>query len=149
MEFRAVTVTDADLLADLFSDLDPKFFRPHAFTPEAAAAIAHRTGRDLYAMLLDDGRPVAYGMLRGWDDGFDTPMLGVAVRDDSRGRGLGRLMMGFLHAEAQARGAALVKLRVHPHNAAARRLYESMGYAYHGADRGELLMTRQVDEPPG
>ena len=86
-------------------------------------------------------------MLRGWDEGYAVPSLGIAVRTSAQGRGLGRLMMAHLHAEAGRRGATVVRLRVHPDNVRARRLYESLGYAYAGEDRGELVML--VDLEPG
>ena len=101
----------------------------------------------MYAILIDGSRAVAYGLLRGWDDGYTTPMLGVAVRSHSRGRGFGRLMMEALHAEARRRGAELVKLRVDRGNMVARRLYEAMAYTYQGEERGELLMVKRLGEP--
>ena len=139
--FRVVGPTDAEALADVFAELDSTFFRPHAFTPLHARWIAERAGRDLYALLLVDGRPVAYGMLRGWDEGYETPSLGIAVRSSEQHKGYGRALMHRLHEAARRRGAALVRLRVHPDNARARRLYERLGYRYRGVERGELLMT--------
>jgi len=138
LEFRVVGPGDAQALAEVFSDIDETFFRPHPFTESEAMRIADHVGKDAYAILLDGQRPVAYGMLRGWDEGYRTPSLGIAVRTDSQGRGFGRLMMAHLHAEARRRGAVQVRLRVHPDNIRARRLYESIGYEYAGEDRGEL-----------
>lgn len=143
-EFRVVGPGDAEALADVFSEIDTTFFRPHPFTRREAWRIASRTGRDLYALLLIDGRPVAYGMLRGWDEGFDTPSLGIAVRTTDQHKGYGRALMGRLHEAARNRGAGLVRLRVHADNARARRLYERLGYRYRGTERGELLMTRPL-----
>jgi [ribosomal protein S18]-alanine N-acetyltransferase len=141
VEYRVVGPSDESILAELFANIDDTFFRPHPFTPEEARSIANRRGRDVYAVMADGLRPVAYGMLRGWDEGYSVPSLGIAVRTDAQGRGCGRLMMEHLHAEALARGADQVRLRVHPENVRARRLYESMGYVYDGEDRGELVMV--------
>ena len=143
-EFRIIGPGDQDLLAEVFSGLGEPFFRPHAFTPEEAQRLADYSGRDVYALLLDNGRPVAYGMLRGWDEGYSTPSVGIAVRDGVRGTGYGRLLMAHLHAEATARGAVQLRLRVHPDNVNARHLYESLGYEYRGTDRGELVMIVDV-----
>ncbi len=140
LEFRVVGPLDVDLLADIFGEIDQAFFRPHPFTPEEARSIAHRDGSDLYALLLDNGRPVAYGMLRGWDEGYATPSLGIAVRTSQQRRGFGRAMMASLHTAALGRGSPGVRLRVHRDNLPARRLYESLGYVYQGEDRGELVM---------
>ena len=98
----------------LSNDIDRRFLRPHPFTADEARRIANHEGDDVYAIPHDEGRPVAYGMLRGWDSGFETPSLGVAVRTDSHRRGFGRLMMAHLHEGARAHGAASVSLRLHP-----------------------------------
>ena len=132
----------------VFTDIDESFFRPHPFTPGEAVRIANQVGRDVYALLVDGDRPVAYGMLRGWEEGYETPSLGIAVRTSSQRQGLGRLMMSHLHAEAKRRGAVVVRLRVHPDNLRARRLYESIGYGYAGEDRGELVMLIDLDRGP-
>jgi ribosomal protein S18 acetylase RimI-like enzyme len=141
VRFRVVGPGDETLLADLFAGLDATYFRPHPLTSTEAERIVLKSGRDVYAMLIDDEGAVAYGMLRGWDEGYAVPSLGIAVRTGMHGRGLGRAMMTHLHHEAQARGANMVRLRVHPDNRRARQLYESMGYEYRGEERAELLMV--------
>jgi ribosomal protein S18 acetylase RimI-like enzyme len=145
VEFRVVGPSDAAMLADIFTEIDEAFFRPHPFTPDEARRIADEGGRDTYALLLEDGRATAYGMLRGWTEGYPVPSLGIAVRTSAQGRGLGRLMMAHLQAEAMRRGATVVRLRVHPDNTRARRLYETLGYAYAGEDRGELVMLLNLE----
>ena len=145
MEFRIIGLADEATLAEIFTDINEAFFRPHPFNRDEARRIAGRTGRDTYALLVEGKRAVAYGLLRGWDEGYPVPSLGIAVRTSAQGRGLGRLMMAHLHAEAARRGATVVRLRVHPDNVKARRLYESLGYAYAGEDRGELVMLVDLD----
>ena len=131
---------DEGQLTELFAQLDQTFFRPHPMTAEEARRIAHYPGRDVYLVHEIDGQAVAYGFLRGWDEGYDVPSLGVAVRDDSQGQGYGRSMMLALHSRAEAGGASRIRLRVHPNNARARTLYESLGYREAGMERGEILM---------
>lgn len=63
--FRTVRPEDAEILADVFSDIDTRFFRPHPFTTRQAQRMASRTGRDVYALLPVAGRPVGYGMYSG------------------------------------------------------------------------------------
>ena len=145
VEFHIAKSEDEELLADLFADMDTTFFRPHPLTAGEARRLANYPGRDVYAILAVDERPVAYGLLRGWDEGYPTPSLGVAVRTSAQGRGYGRLMMESLHAVARARGASRVRLRVHPDNTVARHLYESLGYRYDGEERGELVMVVDVE----
>lgn len=128
------------MLAELFGSLDSVRFHPHPLNAEEAERLVRYRGRDVYAVLESEGRFVAYGLLRGWDEGFAVPSLGIGVRRDVQRRGHGRRMMVWLGEEAHRRGADRIRLRVHPDNAAARGLYESLGYAYAGEDRGELVM---------
>lgn len=144
IEFRAVRPGDERLLLSLLEGIDPTFFRPHAFTEDEVARISSHVGRDLYAMLLEDGQPMAYGLLRGLDEGYPVPSLGVAVRSEARRRGYARRTVAAIHQEARRRGIGAVRLRVHEENGPARRLYESFGYRYDGEDRGELVMRLEL-----
>ena len=67
-------------------------------------------------------------MLRGWDEGYTIPSLGVAAASEYRGTGLGRLMMDYLHAVARLSGAPSIMLRVYKGNEAAVQLYQRLGY---------------------
>jgi ribosomal protein S18 acetylase RimI-like enzyme len=143
--FQVIGRDDEALLVDLFSEIDTRFFRPHPFTREQAHRIATSEQGDVYAALLESGRAVAYGMLRGLAEGYPIPTLGIAVRAPDRGRGLGRAMMLALQAEARRRGATILRLRVDADNTVARNLYESLGYHYIGIDRGELVMVLDLE----
>lgn len=139
-----LTPRDSVELAALFAELDTSTFHPHAMDADGAALIAGLEGADVYRVLEVDGRLVAYGLLRGWDEGFSVPSLGVAVRIPDQGKGYGRETMLRLHDEARERGAERVRLRVAHGNARARRLYESLGYVAQGDERGELLMLLEL-----
>jgi [ribosomal protein S18]-alanine N-acetyltransferase len=132
---------DEAALADLFAGIDTTHFHPHAMDAAGAAVVVAYRGQDVYRVLVADGRSVAYGILRGWDEGYSVPSLGVAVRTSDQGRGYGREAMRQLHADARTRGATSVRLRVAHANVRARRLYASMGYEERGEERGELLMV--------
>jgi [ribosomal protein S18]-alanine N-acetyltransferase len=105
-------------------------FHPHPFDAVEAHRRAVYDGLDEYHVALHDGTIVAYGMLRGWDEGYDVPSLGLAVDDAWQRRGIGRRMLVYLHDIARARKASRVRLRVDRDNKAARRLYESIGYEF-------------------
>jgi ribosomal-protein-alanine N-acetyltransferase len=116
---------------------DAGFFQPHPFTDEAVEQILHSTHTDLYYVLVEGQEVLGYGMLRGWDEGYDVPSLGIAIHPRVRGTGLGRLLMHFLEAAAKCQGAQRVRLRVKLQNAAAARLYESLGYQFRAEEDGE------------
>lgn len=116
-------------------------FHPHPLTAEEGAKLVRYEGRDLFYAMVCGDEIVSYGMLRGWDEGYDVPSLGIAVDPSVEGRGYGRLMMLFLHASARLRGARHVRLKVYPSNQRAVRLYESLGYRFDEVDREQLVGT--------
>jgi ribosomal protein S18 acetylase RimI-like enzyme len=143
LEFRRVGPGLEGGLAALFAALDGggdgRWFHPHPLTAAEAARLCAYRGRDLYYAAADQGGVLAYGLLRGWDEGYEVPSLGVAVHPAARGGGLAKAFMLFLHAAAAARGARQVRLKVYPDNTPARRLYEGLGYRLGPAAGGQLL----------
>ena len=121
-----------------------KHFHPHPLTALEAERRCHYQGPDLYYILVEDGRVLGYGMLRGWDEGYAIPSLGIAIHPSERGKGLGKAFMHFLHAAAGRKGATQVRLKVHPDNTAAVALYEELGYTFHGQERGQLVGTLEL-----
>ena len=119
------------------------FTRIHSRGEEAEARCAYG-GHDLYYVLGSAQRILAYGMLRGWDEGFDVPSLGLAVAPDSRRRGFGILMLEFLHAAAGCRGAESVRLTLYAANEEARSLYARFGYRFAERAPGVLVGTRSL-----
>lgn len=160
MQLRPATPADEDGLATLFLALaragDERLFHPHPLTHETArnvclhqAATGRRPHDEYHVVALpsEDGASetvVAYGMLRGWAEGHETPSLGIAVHPDHRGRGIARQLMDHLHAVAAARGAARVRLKVYRQNLAAVRLYESLAYEFEAFSETELLGFRTL-----
>lgn len=130
---RRIGSADTEILRRFFETLSADAdamarFHPHPFTAEHAVTIAQYNGRDYYAAMLTGDGMVAYGMLRGWDEGYEIPSLGIIVSGVYRGLGFGRVMMDHLHAVARARGAMTIRLKVYKTNTAAAHLYRRMGY---------------------
>jgi ribosomal-protein-alanine N-acetyltransferase len=152
LEIRRLTTDWKPSLLVFFHALeavdDAGFFQPHPFTDEAIERILHNTHRDLYYVLVEGQEVLGYGMLRGWDEGYDVPSLGIAIHPRVRGTGLGRVFMRFLEAAAKCNGAQRARLRVKLQNTAAARLYESLGYQFHadedGAYRVGFLELRSI-----
>jgi ribosomal-protein-alanine N-acetyltransferase len=117
-----------------FQDLkaygDDFFFSPHLTDIDSIRGIASHDTKDMYYMLVDQGSILGYGMLRGWDEGYQIPSLGIAIHPSARNRGLGKLFMDILHLFASQRGAEKVRLRVHLDNELAINLYKSLGYTF-------------------
>jgi len=120
-------------LARFFADLaalgDDAFFHPHPGDVATLRGIADSSGKDLYVVFLEGDVVRAYGLLRGWNEGYAVPSLGIAVHPDARATGLGWLMMEYLETMARHRGAPAIRLRVHKDNARAIAMYDRRGYA--------------------
>lgn len=149
LRVRAVRPDDGHILEDLFARIASGWFAPHDLGPAGARTIASHVGRDVYLIGFLGSVPVAYGMLRGWDEGYRIPALGIAIREGYRDRGLGREMMHALHEVVRRRGGDRVRLRVAPSNVRARHLYHSLGYEQVGVERGELVLLIDLDDTAG
>lgn len=138
----------ARFFADLAAAGDDEFFHPHAGDVASLRTIADQPGKDLYVVFVEGEDVHAYGLLRGWNEGYAVPSLGIAVHPNARATGLGRLVMEYLEAMARHRGTPAIRLRVHKDNARAIALYERRGYAMQ-ADAGDarLLVGMKSLEP--
>jgi [ribosomal protein S18]-alanine N-acetyltransferase len=156
IEFRRLAPELEGGLWDLFEALkangDEGSFHPHPLTREEAGYRCSYTGHDLFYAATCSGEVVGYGMLRGWDEGYAIPSLGIAVSPTYRGKGLARPFMVFLHAAARLRGAPAVRLKVYVSNVTARELYRTLGYQYERLDEEQLLgrldLPSRGERPP-
>lgn len=124
------TVALGRLFARVANDPKSGHFHPHPFSDTEAERICTLAGNDKYVGLRSGGDFRGYGMLRGWNDGFSIPSLGIYVAPELRGTGAARLLMQHLHLIAKLSGVTQVRLSVYKENLSAYRLYESMGYLF-------------------
>lgn len=115
------------------------FFAPHPFTKEMAQHIVRYKGKDLYYILVDESNILGYGMLRGWDEGYEIPSLGLFIHPNFRRVGLGKLLVLFLHLTAKHRGALKIRLTVNQDNLAAIQLYKKVGYDFREEFQGKKI----------
>ena len=143
LEFRLLGPDLETGLSELFRAFaqgqDHAFFHPHPMTDEEAKRLCGYRGRDLYYAACMGTAVLAYGLLRGWDEGYEIPSLGIAIHAEARGQGLARPFMAFLHAAAKARGATKVRLTVYNENQRAVELYRRMGYQFEAKNDRELV----------
>ena len=116
-----------------------KYFHPHPFSEEEAKKRSVYHGEDLYYVLSEGEEVIGYGMLRGWDEGYEVPSLGIIVHPDLRGEGMGKMFVHFLHAAAKRKGAKQVRIRVYPDNTVAVNLYKNIGYVLEGEEEGQTV----------
>lgn len=120
----------ASMLSELRTNGDERWFHPFPLDAVSANAIANAGGRDRFLIAVAAEEVLALGMLRGWDEGYDTPSLGIAVRPGARGRGIARALMVRLHDEARLAGSSRIRLTVDSANERAISLYVSLGYVF-------------------
>jgi ribosomal protein S18 acetylase RimI-like enzyme len=136
-----------DLLELLFEqvvkDGDDKMFHPHPFTKDYISKIVN--SKDMYFLMLINGDVAGYGLLRGWDEGFEIPSLGIYIVKSFRGRGLAVQLMHHMHLAASLHKASSVRLKVYKTNQSAVKLYTSLGYVLQEYDRYQLIGSKQLE----
>ena len=131
-----------DIIGDFFLGIQgERFFHPHVFDYENASKICSYTGKDLYYVMINDEDIVGYGLVRGWDEGFEIPSLGIYVSEKYRGLGIARMFMSFLHLSAKLKGSKQIRLKVYKDNLKAIRLYVSLGYVFKEHDDVQFVGT--------
>lgn len=75
--------------------------------------------------------------------GDEGEILNVAVRETSRRKGLGRLLLDTVLDEFRKRGVQMVYLEVRASNAAGQAFYEKLGFSQVGRRRGYYSHPRE------
>ena len=92
---------------------------------------------------------VGYIMLRGWDEGFQIPSLGICVHPAWQGFGVGRLLMQAAICVARLRRSPAVRLKVYPDNLRAIELYRSLGFTFSGqTENGQMVAVLGLERTP-
>ncbi|ETT32572.1 GNAT family N-acetyltransferase [Paenibacillus sp. FSL P4-0338] len=107
---------------------------------------------DTALIALIDNIPAGAAWYRLFDEtnqgyGFvdaQTPELGVAVRSDYRQRGVGIRLMQAITQQAVSEGYTALSLSVDPENQAAVRLYDRLGFQFHGISGTSWTMKLDI-----
>ncbi len=133
---RRLTASDAPALQAFHASLGPisqRRFFPHQYDDATVARALARAdrGEDRLLGLFDaDACMVGYFFL--WYFKERVPLLGIGLRDDLHGRGLGRQMMKRLIDEAVENGNEGIELTTMLDNERAFALYKKVGFRYTG-----------------
>lgn len=106
----------------------------------------------VFALVSREETPQGFAM--AWAAAGDAELLTIAVVPEARRRGVGAALLSAAGVAAHARGAVTMHLEVAEDNAAARALYERLGYeavgrrpAYYARESRRVdavLMTRRL-----
>ena len=95
-----------------------------------------------YFVAESDGEIAGHLFL--WDTDTAVPWLGVAVRDDFQGIGVGTCLLSSVFGLLREEGYGGLLLRTATDNTAAQRLYEKCGFARIGTHpSGEILYLKR------
>lgn len=119
--------------------LEVQLFLPDTWSPETFWSELAAPGR-WYAVAVErSGVLVGYAGLA--QTGSDADVQTIAVAPGAQGRGIGRLLLDALVAQAGGAGATSLLLEVRADNRPAQALYESVGF--------ERISTRRRYYQPG
>jgi ribosomal protein S18 acetylase RimI-like enzyme len=150
IEIRTATADDDAVLVAIDDSTWNEANSPAPATPGPRSFFDRLPPQDVLVAELD-GTVVGYAALSkpsAMPSHAHVALLnGIAVAPEAAGRGVGRRLVEAAVAEATARGARKISLRVLSTNPVARHLYESSGFVVEGVLREELLLGgRYVDD---
>jgi RimJ/RimL family protein N-acetyltransferase len=137
IEIHKLTKDDATSLSILLRSADKeysKYFTPFSFDIESINNILNKAIKNVYFGIYVETDLAGFYMLRGFDEGFETPSYGVWISPDFSRIGLAALTLRHCIAVCKLNGIKKVMLKVHPDNLAAKLLYEGWGFVQTGVD---------------
>jgi ribosomal protein S18 acetylase RimI-like enzyme len=151
---KRVSEADAESLGKFFAvvaadEESARFFHPHPLSTAFAACLCalQSSYRDRYYITRYHGQVAAYSMLRGWDEGYETPSFGGCTHPGLRGAGLGHLLLAHAIAESRAAGASRLRLTVYKENVAAVHIYRKFGFVFSDKNEHELIGLLNLGSP--
>ena len=142
MAVRAAGPDDAPAVAALLADFRNWWGHREPSDEEVQASVRRiMEGGDAVYLLAGDNEGVCQVRFRWsvWKSAEDAWLEDLYVRDDARGRGLGRELVEAAIALARERGARRIELDVNESNEAAIALYEACGFALEPKPPGRTL----------
>jgi len=149
MELRNLSLED---LAEVM-ELEREVFQSEAWSERNMSAEL-QAGHSHYIGAFDQSL-VGYAGLRLSPQDFAADIQTIAVKESSRGKGLGRRLMQQLIDRARANGSEKIFLEVKESNSAAIALYESLGFSkidirkkyYQPSGEDALVMLLEIRQP--
>ena len=135
IEIRELRADDASLIENFFDCMGKEsravFNRRDYNRRGILRACRTPDGCRRYFLALWQGIMVGYVFFLDWNTSI--PELGIAVRDDWQGRGLGHRLMEFAKERVRTAHKGGIQLTTHVANLRAQVLYESVGFVCMGS----------------
>ena len=130
-------------LAELFISLsingDEVFFYPHPLTASEARRLCYDTGLDQYFVATIKGRVIGYGMLRGWNEGYSFPSLGIATHPEHRNLRVLSFLISCCIEQARSSHATCLRLTVAEDRTSFIKFLERYGCTFQADRPGRLV----------
>lgn len=131
-EYRDLSPAEEPALVRFFEannrpEIRDRFF-PFPFTAETAARICRAPRKDRYFAAFEGGEIVCFGMLRGWDEGYEIPSFGLATDYRHHRRGHGWRMWSWAMGYAAELGAKKMRITTQTQNAPMLGMAEKLGF---------------------
>ena len=128
---RPIVSGDEDMINEFFAVMGPEstaFFNRGRGNQNGTLKFCREqnTDRRIYWMAELDGKMA--GLVFLWDLHTSIPWLGIAVREELKGRRLGRKLIQFAQDYALANGKGGIQLTTSLANIRGQCLYEAMGF---------------------
>lgn len=124
--------------------IDNNLFHPHELSYLGLNKAVLSNPLDYYVILIHNNYILSYGLLRGWQDGFEIPSLGIMVDKNHRGKGISIKMMSHLHETAGIKGSSKIRLSVYKINLSAINLYSKLGYVFSDKNHEEYIGIKEL-----
>ncbi|MGI9068869.1 MAG: GNAT family N-acetyltransferase [Pyrinomonadaceae bacterium] len=154
-EIRPLEPEDAAGLSEMLRSqpqVYTRFFTPFGFDEESILKILARRGQDVYMGVYWLDQIVGFFMLRGWNEGYETPAFGILIDERFRGYGVEMLSLETAKVICKLRGATRIMFKMHPENISIRAVARKTGFIQTGIEARSgnvvyhLEIKRRADE---
>lgn len=146
MLIREFQESDISMIEEFFDQMGTetiRFFNTNDVNRKFALKFINEKNKSIIRWLAEENN-VMVGYVFLWDIDTTLPWLGIAVRDEYKGKGLGKKLIDHAHEWAEANCKGGVILITAKDNKRGQKLYESMGYQNYGVHpSGELLYIKR------
>ena len=146
MLIREFQESDISMIEEFFDQMGTetiRFFNTNDVNRKFALKFINEKNKSIIRWLAEENN-VMVGYVFLWDIDTTLPWLGIAVRDEYKGKGLGKKLIDHAHEWAERNGKGGIILITAKDNQRGQKLYESMGYQNYGVHpSGELLYIKR------
>ncbi|MFY0607739.1 MAG: GNAT family N-acetyltransferase [Cyclobacteriaceae bacterium] len=137
LEIRALQANDSQMLSDMLLASRKEYilhFTPFAFDLDTISKLLSDLKKDVVYGLFVHEKLAGFHMLRGWDEGFTTPVFGVFISEEFKQKGLAKISMFHAISFCKLNKVDKLMLKVAKDNLPAKTFYESVGFKETGID---------------